>query len=64
MGILVDIPWFSRGRQSESAIMKSKAQLKVILAVAVIAVGGAAWLAAQSPGVGEGKTVHVLATPT
>lgn len=44
--------------------MNSKAKLNVILAVAVIAVGAAAWLAAQSPGVGDGKTVHVLATPT
>ncbi|MGD8329098.1 MAG: hypothetical protein PVJ49_06645 [Acidobacteriota bacterium] len=44
--------------------MKNKAKLNVILAVAVIAIGGTAWLAAQSPGVGAGKTVHVLATPT
>jgi len=44
--------------------MKSNAKLGLILAVAVIAIGAAAWLAAQSPGVGAGKTVHVLATPT
>jgi hypothetical protein len=64
MGILVDIPWFSKRRHSEYAVMKNKAKLNVILAVAVIAIGGTAWLAAQSPGVGAGKTVHVLATPT
>lgn len=43
--------------------MKSNKKAGVIVAVAIIALGGAAWLAAQN-GVGAGKTVHVFATPT
>ena len=45
--------------------MKKKAQLIGILAVATLAVGGAAWMsAAAGPPVGEGMTVHMLAVPT
>lgn len=45
--------------------MKKKAKLIGILAVATVAVGGAAWLSANAgPPVGDGMTVHVLAVPT
>jgi len=45
--------------------MKNKALLVGILVVGTVAVGGAAWLSATAgPPVGEGKTVHMLATPT
>lgn len=40
-------------------------KLLVLLAAATVAVGGAAWLSANSgAAIGEGMTVHVLATPT
>ena len=44
--------------------MKKKAQLIGILAVATLAVGGAALLAAAGPPVGDGMAVHMLAVPT
>lgn len=45
--------------------MKKKTMLIGILALATLAVGGAAWLTANAgPPVGEGMTVHMLATPT
>ena len=45
--------------------MKKSALLIGILAMAVIATAGATWLSAQSAAlVGEGKTVHVMRTPT
>ena len=45
--------------------MNKKLKLIAVLAVATIAIGGAAWLSAVSAGpVGAGKTVHVLASPT
>jgi hypothetical protein len=45
--------------------MTKNTKLIGILAIATLAVGGAAWLSANAgPSVGEGKTVHVLATPT
>ena len=45
--------------------MKKKVKLIAILAVATVAVGGAAWLsAAAGPPVGEDMTVHMLAVPT
>ena len=45
--------------------MKKKMLLTGILALAIVATGGAAWLSAQSAAlVGEGKTVHVMRTPT
>lgn len=45
--------------------MMKNTKLIGILAIATVVVGGAAWLtAAGGPAVGEGKTVHMLATPT
>ena len=45
--------------------MKKNKLFAGILTIAVIATGGAAWLSAQSAAlVGEGKTVHVMRTPT
>ncbi len=45
--------------------MKKNALLVGILAMAVVATVGAGWLSAQSATlVGEGKTVHVMRTPT
>ena len=43
--------------------MKKNPKLIAILAIATIAVGGAAWLSAQ-PAVGEGMTIHVMRSPT
>ncbi len=43
--------------------MKKNPKLIAILAIATIAVGGAAWLSAQ-PAVGEGLTIHVMRAPT
>ncbi len=47
------------GRRS----MKKNPKLIAILAIATVAVGGAAWLSAQ-PAVGEGLTIHVMRAPT
>jgi len=45
--------------------MKKNGKLLALLVVASVVVGGAAWLSANSsPGIGDGKTVHVLANPT
>lgn len=45
--------------------MTKNTKLIGILALATVVVGGAAWLTASGgPAVGEGKTVHMLATPT
>lgn len=44
---------------------KKKKKVIGFLAVATLAVGGAAWLSANAgPPVGEGMTVHMLAIPT
>ncbi len=43
--------------------MKKNPKLIAILAIATVAVGGAAWLSAQPP-VGEGLTIHVMRAPT
>ncbi len=43
--------------------MKKNPKLIAIVAIATVAVSGAAWLSARPP-VGEGLTIHVMRPPT
>lgn len=52
----------SKTKKSESSKNPKKFQRMAILAVASVAVAGAAWLAVQ-PAVGEGLTIHVMRAP-
>ena len=53
----------SKTKNPTSSKNSKKFQRMAILAVATVAVAGAAWLAVQ-PAVGEGLTIHVMRAPT